>query len=239
MDRRTPRRLLEIAAALGLWFFGQTIVLDAAAIVHLPLPEMPLVKHAYLLFSFVLLICLYIYLRGESFADFGLKWPERVWLQIGRGVLVLAATLVFDIVGRPFLDPLVASLTHTSPTLAEQHFVALKGNFGLFLALVPVALVFGGFGEEFLFRGFLLTRIAQMLGESRWAWGVAVVLQAIPFALGHAYQGPVGIAGIFIVALIDGTAAILWGRNLWPVMIGHGLLDIFAFFAMYSGIAHA
>src|ERR1700710_2979825 len=209
LDRRNLRRLLEIAAVLGLWFFGQAIVLDAAAAVHLPLPEMPLVKHAYLLFSFVLLVCLYGYLRGESFADFGLKMPERVWLQIGRGFLVFAATLIFDTVGRPFLDAFVAGLTHTSPTLAEQHFASLKGNFGLFLTLFPVAWIFGGFGEEFLFRGFLLTRIAQVLGEGRWAWGLAVVLQAIPFGLGHGYQGPVGMAGIFVVALIDGTAAII------------------------------
>lgn len=105
--------------------------------------------------------------------------------------------------------------------------------------LVPFAWVCGGFGEEMLNRGFIMTRFAQLLGGGRWAWIAAMVLQAIPFALGHTYQGPVGMAGIFVAGVIFGAARLLCRGNLWPVMIAHGLLDTLGFFLMYTGIIHA
>ena len=78
-----------------------------------------------------------------------------------------------------------------------------------------------------------------MLGETRVAWTAAIFLQAIPFALGHSYQGPVGVVAIYFGALIIGTSTVLWGRNLWPAIIAHGLQDTVGFLALYAGIAHA
>ena len=83
------------------------------------------------------------------------------------------------------------------------------------------------------------SRFAQLLGESRLAWIAAVVLQALPFALGHAYQGPVGVVAIFFSGLITGTGSLVWGRNLWPVIIAHGLQDTVGFYALYAGLANA
>jgi hypothetical protein len=57
-----------------------------------------------------------------------------------------------------------------------------------------VAIIIGaGFGEEFLFRGFLLQRLAMLLGGTQVAWAVACLIQAIPFGLIYAYQNPLGM----------------------------------------------
>jgi len=33
-----------------------------------------------------------------------------------------------------------------------------------------------------------------------------------------------------------GTASVVWGRNLWPVMVAHGLVDTLGFTMLYLGI---
>lgn len=238
---RRPRRsllLAELAAVVLLDHYFPEIVVKGLAAVHVTLPEMPLLKHAYLFFLFALLLIAWLRWRGEALAEFGLKPPQSWWRAIGIGVAIFAAIVAFDVVVLPVLNPVVANLTHTSATLAEQHFAALKGNLPMLLYLAPVSWLFGGFGEEFVARGYVMTRIAQLLGEGRGAWIAALLLQAVPFALGHLYQGPVGMMGVYFAAVFYGLA-VLWGRNLWPAIIAHALLDTFGFSAMYSGIVHA
>jgi membrane protease YdiL (CAAX protease family) len=95
--------------------------------------------------------------------------------------------------------------------------------------------VFAAFGEEFLYRGYLLTRLAEIFGGGRVAWGLAIIGQAIAFALAHWYQGPVGMFSIGVGAVIAGIAASAWGRNLWPAIVAHGLMDTIGFTMLYLG----
>ena len=238
-DRRQALRLVELVVVLILDHYVSTWVVGAFDLAGLPLPLMPLFRHTYVFFSFIVLLALYVRLRGEKLSDFGLIVPAR-WLRyIGLGIVVFMAAMAYDLAVRPLLDATVASVTHTSATLAEQHFTALRGNNALLALSIAVGWVFGGFGEEFLFRGFIMTRIAQLLGGGRAAWIIALFLQAIPFAIGHAYQGPVGVVGIYFGALITGAGTLIWGRNLWPSIVAHGLQDTVGFLALYTGIMHA
>ncbi len=238
-DRLALIRLIELVAVLVLAEWFAPAVEWVARLVHIDLPRMPLLERTYVFFAGIMLLCLYLRLKGEKFSTFGLVTPAR-WLPIiGRALLIFFIAMLFDTVVRPVLDAIVAHATNTSTTLAEQHFASVKGNLGLLLYLIPCGWVFGGFGEEMLYRGFVMTRIAQLLGESRGAWIAAVFLQAIPFALGHSYQGPVGVVAIYVIAVITGAGTLIWGRTLWPAIIAHGLQDTVGFYALYAGIAHA
>jgi membrane protease YdiL (CAAX protease family) len=238
LDRVWITRLIEVAVVLAVADYFAAGVEYVFGLVDITLPVMPLLHRTYLFFGFIVLLWLWLRLRGEDFAQFAVTLPER-WLPIiGRGVAIFLVVMTFDIAVRPVLDPLIAHATDTSATLAEQHFASVKGNLGLYLFLLPFGWIFGGFGEEFLYRGFVMTRIAQLLGESRGAWIAAVVLQAIPFGIGHSYQGPVGMFAIFVVATITGAGTLIGKRSLWPAIIAHGLQDSVGFTALYLGIAH-
>jgi len=239
IDRLWLIRLAELIAVVVLGLYFPKLVALAASALHIPLWDMPLLHRAYLYFVLTVLVCLYVLARGESLASIGLVPPKRWLVLIGRGLLVFVAILAFEIGVTPFLDPIIAHATGTSAKLGETYFASVRGNLGLFLNLVSFGVFFGGLGEEILHRGFIMTRIAQLLGESRGAWIATVVLQAIPFALGHAYQGPVGMFGVFVIAILYAIGASAWGRNLWPAIVAHALFDTFGFWALYSGIAHA
>jgi uncharacterized protein len=80
--------------------------------------------------------------------------------------------------------------------------------------------VTAGFCEEFLFRGYLLWAFQLALG----LWG-AVVLSAMAFAAGHAYQGVKGVSSAGIVGALL-SMIVLGFDSLWPAIALHSLFDI-------------
>jgi hypothetical protein len=49
----------------------------------------------------------------------------------------------------------------------------------------------------------------------------------------HAYQNPLGIAITGILGVLMGLLVLASGRNLWLVIIGHGLFDASRFVLFY------
>lgn len=236
IDRTWLIRLAELGAMVVLSFVFPDIVVWLAAQAGVTLPVMPLLRHAYLFFVLSALLYVYVLWRGEPMADFGAVAPRRLLVLIGRGLLLFVAIMIFEILITPFTDPLILKLTGAQPHQAEHYFAALQGNLGLLLYLIPLGWVFGGLGEEFLHRGLIMTRIAQVLGDGRGAWIASVALQSVVFCLGHIYQGPVGIFGTFVIGMIYAVGSIAWGRNLWPAIVAHAVFDTFGFWALYAGI---
>ena len=228
--------LLEAAAVLIADKYIAKWAVALALTAGIVLPDMPLLRYTYLSLVFVLALVLWLKLRGEKLSDFGLIVPRRWLLYAALGVGLAAVDIVVDGIVRSISTPLIVSWTGADPHLDQKTFAELKGNLPLFLMVVPSIWLFAGFGEEFLYRGYLLNRIAQILGGSRAAWVVAVIGQAAAFGLAHFYQGPVGMFPIFVGGLLSGTVSVAWGRNLWPVMVAHGLVDTLGFTFLYLGI---
>jgi hypothetical protein len=80
------------------------------------------------------------------------------------------------------------------------------------LALL-IVWVFAAFGEEFAYRGYLLSRASTAGGGSSVAHWVGVVLAAVLFGLGHYYKGPFGIVDSGVAGLVLGSAYMLSGRE--------------------------
>ena len=93
----------------------------------------------------------------------------------------------------------------------------------------------GAFGEEFFFRGFMLTAVAEILGASRAAWFAAVFIQAVGFGLIHFEQGPAQAISIGISGMVFGAAYLFARKNLWPVILAHGINNTLGFILLYSG----
>jgi Type II CAAX prenyl endopeptidase Rce1-like len=72
-------------------------------------------------------------------------------------------------------------------------------------ALLTLLLVwtFAAFGQEFSYRGYILSRFATAGGGSAACW-VGVVAVAVLFGFGHYYKGPTGIVDSGFAGLILG-----------------------------------
>jgi membrane protease YdiL (CAAX protease family) len=163
-----------------------------------------------------------IRLRGETLADIGLKrpasWTRTFLIGIGLAAIVFIAIYISEKAG--FRRDL-------------SKFKDVQGNLELTIFGVCYALIGAGFYEEFMFRGFLMQGLAMLFGGSRGAWIVACVAQGVLFGAAHAYQNPLGIAITATLGVVMGLIVLASGRNLWPVIIGHGLFDASRFILFY------
>src|SRR5881409_3383288 len=163
-----------------------------------------------------------IRLRGETLADIGLKrpasWMRTFMIGIGLAAIVFIAMYLSEKAG--FRRDL-------------SKFKDVQGNLELAVLGVFYALIGAGFYEEFMFRGFLMQGLAMFFGGSRGGWIAACVLQGALFGLAHAYQNPLGIAITGTLGILMGLLVLASGRNLWPVIIGHGLFDASRFVLFY------
>lgn len=87
--------------------------------------------------------------------------------------------------------------------------------------LVLVGYMAAGFTEELVMRGYLLTRLEQLL-RSTW---LAVLATTALFASYHLYQGAVGLAGATACGLVYGIAFCLL-RRLWPLCLAHAMHNL-------------
>ncbi len=158
--------------------------------------------------------------HGDGLASLGIARPRRIWL-VGLIVVLFIALKLF--VQQPVVD-WIRTLWAVPPS-DTSFFDHIYGNFGAYIGWLVIAWTAGGFAEEIIFRGYLMTRVADLAGNTMLAWIFAILFQAAIFGLGHWYQGPGGMIGVGVGAVLSGLIFMLANRNLWALIITHGLWD--------------
>ena len=117
-----------------------------------------------------------------------------------------------------------------------SRFDYLNGDLPNLIIMLVNVWITAAFLEEFFFRGYLMNRLVDLQGkQTKLAWGIALVGQAIIFGLAHAYQSPVGMFKVGIIGLVFGIAYLAVGRKLWPLILAHGLIDSLDMVSHYFG----
>lgn len=182
------------------------------------------------LFVFVLLA---LWLRGTDMRSIGLKRPERLrfvlLLGIGTGI---GAPIVASLVGfliLTLLKPLIGTQTQDLSLFSNM----LGHNIPALLGWLAVTWSFAAFGEEIVYRGYLMSRMSDLVGTSRWGWGISLLVSSIIFSLSHAYQGPAGMIQSGTLGLVFGSVYLIARRNLWANILCHGINDSLNFLLLF------
>lgn len=110
----------------------------------------------------------------------------------------------------------------------------VPGNLRLYLTWLAIVWTTAAFGEEIFFRGFLITRFQAVFAGVPFAKVAAVLVAALIFGVAHFYyQGMRGLITTAAIGVAFGAAFLLFKRNLWPVVIMHGIIDTLTFSALY------
>jgi uncharacterized protein len=115
-----------------------------------------------------------------------------------------------------------------------SRFRSLIGDPERLLVSLFIVWVTAAFFEEMVFRGFLLDRLLVLMGPGRARVALACVLGAALFGLMHAYQGPFGILMTATIGLVFSVSYFALGRNLWALIIAHGLINSYSMWQIYS-----
>lgn len=118
-------------------------------------------------------------------------------------------------------QPLLAHLTGRMPDLSA--FSRAAGNLQWLLVSLALTWTLFAFGEELVFRGCLMQRIAGLLGESRQAWTAALLATSFAFGLSHFQQGITGVSENFVDGVILGALCWRLGRSLAVPIVAQGL----------------
>jgi CAAX protease family protein len=172
-------------------------------------------------------------LRDGGWEVAGLSRPKG-W---GRTfVLALVGAVVLQAGSEFIVEPLGQQIWHRPEQVSSLLGSGMSGR----KALLTLGIIwtFAAFGEELGYRGYLLTRIADLGNRSRVAYVVAMVGVAVLFGFGHYYKGPAGVLDSTYSGLVLGTLYLLSGRNLWTPILAHGISDTYAVVLVYMGWAN-
>ena len=182
----------------------------------------------------VIILCvvglLSLRLRNGGWSAMGLKRPAS-WRHIL--LIALAAAALRILLGQFVIEPAAGFFwpKPTAPALANE----IRGNVKIALLALAIVWTFAAFGEEIAYRGYLLTRAADIGNRSTTAYWIGIVVVSILFGYGHYYKGPSGIIDSGIAGLILGAAYMFAGRNLWASILTHGFIDTFGVIDAFFG----
>ena len=172
-------------------------------------------------------------LRGDRWSAAALKRPKSWWKTVLMAI-VAAALLQFG--SELVIQPLTSHFWHRPeqvPSLSKFSPLDWRLAFRAF----AIVWTFAAFGEEIGYRGYLLTRAADLGNRSKLAYAAAMVYVALLFGFGHFYKGPAGVIDSTYSGLVLGGVYLLSGRNLRASILAHGLSDTFAVVVVFMGWA--
>jgi len=173
-------------------------------------------------------IWLVLRVRSERWSTIGFTLPTGALKLIALGVV---AGVFMELFAVYLTTPWISAIFGVEPDYSELS--EIQGNIQILAFYLVLSWVLAAFGEEICFRGFLMKRIAQVFGESQWAWIVSLVLASVLFGWGHTEQGVSGWVQEGISGFLLGVLFFVSRKNLVLPIVAHGVSNSLAFVLIY------
>jgi len=178
------------------------------------------------------LLILISWLRGINWENYGLNrspnWFREILLGIGVAFAVLGIVVLL-------INPALRAIPNMEPRDMSR-FDVLTNNLPALLINLVMMWFTAGFLEEFMWRGYLMNRLVDLFGsQTKLTWVFVLIVSAVIFGVAHSYQGTLGMLKTGAVGFVFGLAYLAVGRNLWPLIFAHALIDSIDFITHYLG----
>jgi len=157
-------------------------------------------------------------------------WRKRWdWSQVGFASRLtgwtVAKSLVLTVVLFVGLGVIEAFLQQRFGKFDLSSLDDIRGDFASFAITMAILWVFAAFGEEVLFRGYYMQRLAMLFGGGRRAWLAAAISISVYFGVSHAYQGTAGVISVGLAGLFYAVLYMTHRDDLALVALVHGFYD--------------
>ena len=172
----------------------------------------------------------FVFFFGLGVAFLILRGSKFDWTRFGLGRKITAGvvlksllmTLVLFAVFSNLIDPLIQ---HWFGEYDLSSVDDIEGNFAGYVVLMLIVWVFAAFGEEFLFRGYYMKALAELLGNNNRAWLLSAFITSLYFGISHFYQGLSGVLSVFLWSFIISLIFNKNRNNLLLLILIHGFYD--------------
>jgi len=171
-----------------------------------------------------------LWIRGLRWRDVGLVRYENWRKTLLLGGLWGAVIELFELF---VSQPLLMRWTGRAPDL--ELFRALHWNFKWTMIAIVGAWTLAAFGEEMVYRGYLMNRVAGVLRSTRAAWLFSVLLVSLFFGASHLDQGITGQLENFLDGLLLGAIYLAYDRSLSVPIVAHGVTDTIDLLLIFTG----
>jgi uncharacterized protein len=168
--------------------------------------------------------------RGASWKSVGLARPRSWWSVVGWGLVVGFAMECLELFAT---QPLLIRLLHAPPDLSV--LAQLRGSATLLVVVLVLTWTLAAFGEEMVWRGYVLNRIGDWIALPKLRWPVAVAVSSAVFGLAHFDQGWTGVIENALDGALLAGLYFASGRNLFLPIIAHGVTDSLDSLLIFSG----
>ena len=170
---------------------------------------------------------------GLSWKSVGLarpkSWRSTILWAIGATLASLLILIALQIVVQLLAGPAVAPSD-------QSEYDTISGNLPLLLTWLAAAWTTVAFGEEMLFRAFLINGLARPFEWTRKTGALALLGSSVAFGMAHYSWGWMGVVETVFFGLLLGAAYLRSGRNLWVTIIAHGLANSLKFMVVFFGV---
>ncbi|WP_406831038.1 CPBP family intramembrane glutamic endopeptidase [Pedococcus sp. KACC 23699] len=161
--------------------------------------------------------------RRQGPSSLGFHRSANPWRLVGQ---MAGFAIAWTLLNVALLIPVVNHLSGQRQDVSG--FADLQGDVGLLLLYVCAAWVVAAFCEEVAFRGYLVTRLTDVLGHGRPSLVTAVAVSSVLFGLLHTEQGWVGVVLSAFGAAVFSVLRFRC-RTLWAPILAHGFDDTIGF----------
>ncbi len=150
--------------------------------------------------------------------------------------LLIIAPLLGATIFLFYLYIMLPSVTYiTGQAIDFSIFEPYKGNLPAILNLLVFMWASAAFGEEIVFRGYLMRQFTKFFGSSKISLVINILLLGFIFGWVHAYQGITGQIVAGITGMILAVVFHIRKSDLWFNVVLHGFIDSVAFIFIYYG----
>jgi membrane protease YdiL (CAAX protease family) len=217
-------KLAQLGEIAVVFLVGLAVIIGSRSLVG----DNPLAFHGVVWLGNVLMLLtvwLGLHLRGQNCGHFGLNFRRPNRQTFIRTVLLSFVVFVFAVAAFVMSAVVMANIVGMPEVADMTGYNYLHGNVPLLMLSLMGVYIVSSFGEEVIYRAFLINRIAELGSGTKWSWRVAVVISSLVFGLIHSEWAVAGMVQTGFMGVALGVSYLAVGRNLWVTILAHAYAD--------------
>jgi len=185
-----------------------------------------------IIISIIIIIANYIEYNGKPFSALGFKREKFN----AKNLLVLAPLVAIALFAFYAFAVVPGIQMLTGVPIDYSSMSQLEGNLQVTIVWLLIVWATAGFGEEIIFRGYLMRQFVKFFGDSRISLAINILIICGFFGYMHMQQG---ITGQLVVVFIGALLSIIFYMrkyDLWFMIMVHGFFNTLGILCFYFGL---
>lgn len=162
--------------------------------------------------------------RGITWKSIGLRKPENLLKTLLKSGILLITIIATIMAYKMFLNVFPFENDTTLKENTGLHTAVIDVNY-INLSIVIFFVWIQSALEELLERAFLITWLEGVFQKIPFRTTLAIIIQACIWGFRHSYDISERSITVALIGIIMGIAYVKFGRNLWPLIIAHCILN--------------